>query len=87
MSATTVQFRTPEGDTITVQMTETRSGILIEPVSDNPNNVHFHSFEMDGNQNILMRDRFNQNVKAFVLNTSNGSWTERSLTSTEQRQR
>ena len=89
-----VQFRLPDGNVVTVKLIDLGrdlnrrdGGVTIEPVSDNFSSVHHHAFETNGNWNILIRDRFNQNIKAYVLNKSNGSWSERSLTDAEKRQR
>lgn len=87
--ADVVRFRTPMGDEITVRLVDLNSsGVTVEPVSDNSKGVHDHSFEdRDGNWNILIRDQNNQNVAAYVLNKRYGGWTQRSLTSAEERQR
>ena len=89
-----VRFRLPDGNLITVKLMDLRrdldrdGGVTIEPVSDNANSVHYHSFEdRDENWNILIRDQNNQNIVAYVLNKRNGSWTERSLTDVEKRAR
>lgn len=83
-----VQFRLPDGNVVTVKLIDLgRGGVTIEPVSGNVSSVHHHAFEKNGNWNILIRDRNDQNIKAYVLNKSNGSWSERSLTDAEKRQR
>lgn len=90
-----VRFRLPDGNQITVKLMDLGrdldrrdGGVTIEPVSDNANSVHYHSFEdRDENWNILIRDQNNQNIVAYVLNKRNGSWTERSLTDAEKRAR
>jgi hypothetical protein len=88
-----VNFRLPDGDVITVKLIsreslDTDGGVIFEPVSDNADRVHHHSFEdRDGNCNILIRDQKNQNIAAYVLNKSNGDWIQRRLTSAEERER
>jgi hypothetical protein len=87
--ADVVRFRTPMGDEITVRLVDLGSGgVTFEPVSGNASRVHHHSFEdRDGNWNILIRDQNNQNIAAYVLNKRNGDWTQRPLTSAEERER
>lgn len=90
-----VNFRLPDGNLITVKLIDLDrdldrrdGGVTIQPVSDNANSVHHHSFEdRDENWNILIRDQNNQNITAYVLNKRNGSWSERSLTDAEKRSR
>lgn len=67
-----VQFRLPDGNVVTVKLIDLGrdlnrrdGGVTIEPVSDNFSSVHHHAFEKNGNWNILIRDRFNQNIKAM----------------------
>ncbi len=90
-----VRIRLPNGNLITVKLIDfdrdldrRDGGVTIEPVSDNANSVHHHSFEdREGNWNLLIRDQNNQNIVAYVLNKRNGSWTERALTDAEKRAR
>ena len=90
-----VKFRLPDGNLITVKLIDLGrdlerrdGGVTIQPISDNANSVNHHSFEdRDGNWNILIRDQNNQNITAYVLNKSNGSWIERALTDAEKRSR
>jgi hypothetical protein len=85
-----VNFRMPTtGDVITVKLIDNGgNGVGIEPVSGNFRNVHHHTFsDRDGNWNILIRDQSNQNIAAYVLNKRNGNWTQRPLTSAEERAR
>ena len=87
----TVQFQLPDGNVVTVVLVDREGldkdgGVTMEPVADNPNHVHHHAFEdRNGDWNILIRDRFNKNLAAFILNKRNGRWTKRALTDAEKR--
>lgn len=87
--AETVGFRTPKGDVITIRLVDLGSrGVTFEPVSSNSRHVHHHAFkDKKGKWNILIRDRNDQNIAAFILNKSNGRWDKRLLTEAEKRKR
>ena len=84
-----VTFRMPEGDTITVILVDLGDkGVIMEPVSANPNKVHHHAFEDSSrNWNLLIRDQYNRNIAAYVLDKKTGGWSRRPLTDAERRRR
>ncbi|GJD22674.1 hypothetical protein RIVM261_076300 [Rivularia sp. IAM M-261] len=84
MSTEIVRLPLPSGDEITVKLVFNGSGVLVEPVSGNINNIHHHYYQdsQTGESTWLVRDREGYNEKAYVF--KNGNWQERTLTSRER---
>jgi hypothetical protein len=82
-----VGYTMPTGDQISIKISEGKEGVYITPLSGNPKHVHHHVLKKNGNVEILIRDNNDQNIAAYVLNKSDGSWNQRPLTDKEKRPR